>query len=289
MLTWVIIVLSLISLGLVYEFLARKQRRWILDAAKKGFAPAAGGGSKKTSSNNRNSWLLVIAHPDDECLFFGPTLINLVDCGAEVNLVCLSSGDFYGRGYERGQELLEAAKLFKLNSVKLIQDSRLQDGANHHWPPQLIADIINQEIDKQKVNHVITFDSHGVSGHPNHGAIQSGVLELLNSLSYPSSPSSSKKISKFNNIRFYSLDSIFIVRKYLLFIDATLVLFLHFVLRLFIDQDETGSSLLFALPFKEYSHLRRCLHSHNSQMVWYRHLYSFTSRYMLINHLKSLN
>lgn len=40
--------------------------------------------------------LLVTAHPDDECMFFGPTVLNFVnrkDC--LVYLMCLSSGTFH--------------------------------------------------------------------------------------------------------------------------------------------------------------------------------------------------
>lgn len=36
--------------------------------------------------------LLVIAHPDDECMFFGPTIFRLCEQGAEVYLLCLSNG-----------------------------------------------------------------------------------------------------------------------------------------------------------------------------------------------------
>lgn len=36
--------------------------------------------------------LIVIAHPDDECMFFGPTIFRLCEQGAEVYLLCLSNG-----------------------------------------------------------------------------------------------------------------------------------------------------------------------------------------------------
>lgn len=37
--------------------------------------------------------LLVIAHPDDECMFFGPTIFRLCEQGTEVYLLCLSNGN----------------------------------------------------------------------------------------------------------------------------------------------------------------------------------------------------
>lgn len=36
--------------------------------------------------------LIVTAHPDDECMFFAPTIIGLVDLNASVHLLCLSEG-----------------------------------------------------------------------------------------------------------------------------------------------------------------------------------------------------
>lgn len=37
--------------------------------------------------------LLVTAHPDDECMFFTPTLSSLAAAGAELWLLCLSTGE----------------------------------------------------------------------------------------------------------------------------------------------------------------------------------------------------
>lgn len=36
--------------------------------------------------------LIVIAHPDDECMFFAPAIIQLVELNARVHLLCLSQG-----------------------------------------------------------------------------------------------------------------------------------------------------------------------------------------------------
>lgn len=36
--------------------------------------------------------LVVTAHPDDECMFFAPTIIRLVEFNASVHLLCLSEG-----------------------------------------------------------------------------------------------------------------------------------------------------------------------------------------------------
>lgn len=42
--------------------------------------------------------MLVIAHPDDESMFFGPALLNLQD--EEIFLLCLSTGFGFGLDLE---------------------------------------------------------------------------------------------------------------------------------------------------------------------------------------------
>lgn len=56
--------------------------------------------------------LLVTAHPDDECMFFAPTILKLVemdrdgtDVRAGLHSLCLSNGDMNGLGAMREKEL----------------------------------------------------------------------------------------------------------------------------------------------------------------------------------------
>lgn len=54
--------------------------------------------SKSLPFKQQNRVLVVIAHPDDECMFFGPTittLVSLVKC--RVHVLCLSNGICFGR------------------------------------------------------------------------------------------------------------------------------------------------------------------------------------------------
>lgn len=38
--------------------------------------------------------LIITAHPDDECMFFGPTIYKLIsECSCQVYLLCLSTGN----------------------------------------------------------------------------------------------------------------------------------------------------------------------------------------------------
>lgn len=77
----VFILISLICCGVACIFLMRNHRR----------------PTSLFESDTRNRRVLfVIAHPDDECMFFAPTILALSHCGQyDVFLLCLSSGDFF--------------------------------------------------------------------------------------------------------------------------------------------------------------------------------------------------
>lgn len=53
---------------------------------------------------------LLIAHPDDEAMFFAPTVLALTrpELGNHVKILCLSSGDAAGLGETRKRELVES-------------------------------------------------------------------------------------------------------------------------------------------------------------------------------------
>lgn len=52
---------------------------------------------------------LLIAHPDDEAMFFSPTLLSLAPHN-DISVLCLSSGDADGLGAIRKGELVESCR-----------------------------------------------------------------------------------------------------------------------------------------------------------------------------------
>ncbi|UZJ51850.1 hypothetical protein CBS101457_001170 [Exobasidium rhododendri] len=60
-----------------------------------------------------HSWLpktvlIVTAHPDDEVMFFAPTILALVGLGVQVHALCLSVGNAENLGRIRKQELVDS-------------------------------------------------------------------------------------------------------------------------------------------------------------------------------------
>ena len=62
--------------------------------------------------------VFLIAHPDDEAMFFAPTLLALTrpELGNHVKVLCLSSGDADGLGETRKREIRESVRLLGVRS-----------------------------------------------------------------------------------------------------------------------------------------------------------------------------
>ena len=70
---------------------------------------------------------LLIAHPDDEAMFFAPSVLALTrpEAGNHVKILCLSTGDADGLGETRRRELQRSGVLLGLRSEEdvLVVDS----------------------------------------------------------------------------------------------------------------------------------------------------------------------
>ncbi|KAI9018983.1 N-acetylglucosaminyl-phosphatidylinositol de-N-acetylase-like protein [Hyaloraphidium curvatum] len=215
-----------------------------------------------------NRVLLVTAHPDDECMFFGPTLVRLAGRAAAesgpgkertVRVLCLSTGNGDSLGYIRTKELVESCKTFgiPLDHVEVLDHPELQDGMNLTWDPELVGRIVAREVEKHRIDTVLTFDGHGVSGHPNHRACYAGVRSLVVSTQPPKAPKA------------FALRSVSLLRKYSAFADVAMSRFLG---------DAAGPSFVATPVIPQAAMLQ-----HRSQLVWFRRIYVWASRYMYAN------
>lgn len=242
--------------------------------------------------NINHNVLLVTAHPDDELMFFGPTLLNEIRSRIEnydekrptkIHLLCLCTGDYYGDGEKRKQELNDALnELFRstfdnssvINSKKSMQDllnelfiweirddPELIDSPVADWQPYYIMKIIQEYCQRNAITKIITFDQYGVSGHSNHSAIYEAV----------------NKLTEFKNlnIEIWFLKSVSIIRKYLAIFDI--------VFTVLSSSFQNNWNIYLISSLKDYLIIVHSLRKHYSQMVWFRRLYASTSRYLFIN------
>uniref|UniRef100_A0A8B9H753 N-acetylglucosaminylphosphatidylinositol deacetylase n=1 Tax=Astyanax mexicanus TaxID=7994 RepID=A0A8B9H753_ASTMX len=192
--------------------------------------------------------LLVTAHPDDECMFFAPAVLQLVQSGAAVRLLCLSSGNYYNQGAQRKKELLASCAVLGIpaSHVTVVENKELPDDPKAEWSTALTSMLIHKHIKTHSINMVLTFDEGGVSGHTNHIAIYRAVSSEI--LIIPST----------------------------LYMLPTPCLTAHTFMVEFI--------WLNASPFIP----QEAMLCHRSQLLWFRRLYILFSRYMFINTFKFL-
>jgi len=199
--------------------------------------------------------LLLTAHPDDEVMFFAPTVLSLVEQGYNVVLLCLSSGDFDGLGSVRKKELESAAANLGIAASNIFVED-FKDDPGLTWDAEAIAQCLEKYHQSHGFCAVFTFDEHGISGHKNHISLFHGVSHFARSRQEP--------------ISVYFLKTVNAVRKYSSFLDS-------------LFQTGPQKDLYFvsniAHVFKSISSMLR----HQSQMVWFRWLYIFFSRYMFFN------
>ncbi|KAF4119773.1 N-acetylglucosaminylphosphatidylinositol deacetylase [Geosmithia morbida] len=214
---------------------------------------------------------LLIAHPDDEAMFFAPTVLALTrpDTGNHVKILCLSTGT--GR-----------------------------------WPETKIVDILSQSLaphiaggrrtaggatqPRTNVDVLITFDGEGISSHPNHTSLYHGARAFLAALTDDSTAAGCTC-----PVDLYTLTSVGFARKY----SSLLDIFTSGLLLLRGADSGAGAgdghrdNLLFvnklvgpdgdaALP----TAWKAMTEAHASQMRWFRYGWIVLSRYMVINHLK---
>ena len=218
--------------------------------------------------------LIVIAHPDDECMFYGPSLNQMTKhiATSDVYLLCLSNGNYYGLGKIREKELVESCSLFGIRreNVEVVDDPFLQDG-DQDWDKKRVIDKIRRSVVKNKIKTIITFDAKGVSDHPNHKSIHQAICEHGNI-----------KESKEKTIECYFLESTNIVRKYISIFDLSYSL-LDCCLAMFIKKK--GKFIVMG-SFNDVIVTKNAMKQHRSQYVWFRKLYITFSRYIVLNTLE---
>ncbi|KAL6338352.1 hypothetical protein AAG906_018723 [Vitis piasezkii] len=212
--------------------------------------------------------LLVIAHPDDESMFFSPTITFLNSRGHNLHLLCMSTGNADGMGNIRKEELYQASAILKvpLQQVKILDHPDFQDGFGKVWNHALLAKIIEEEVISHAIDTIITFDDYGVSGHCNHIDVHRGLWMLLHDTSE-------------RNIEAWELVSTNILRKYSGPIDIWLS-----ILSSMRYPSENMHCLLNENPHKSFLAMAQ----HRSQWVWFRKLFVSFSSYTYVNRLRKI-
>jgi N-acetylglucosaminylphosphatidylinositol deacetylase len=124
--------------------------------------------------------LIIIAHPDDEVMFFLPSIRFLAKNNKKVRIMCLSNGNFNGLGKLREEEFENVCKILKIEDRVLVNNPNLQDDLNKKWDIEDVSQVIKSYLEKdnniEKIGSIITFDERGVTNHPNHISCCEGFM-----------------------------------------------------------------------------------------------------------------
>lgn len=202
--------------------------------------------------------LVLTAHPDDECMFFGPIIQSLVQHHVTVSALCLSEGNADGLGSVRAHELTRSYGVLGVppDRVTCLDDAALQDGMDVSWSAAYIQRLLAQYVHDHAVDVVITFDERGVSLHPNHRALYHGAR--LWAEAHPQ--------------RLWTLDTLTWRTKFAGPVSAVL-------------QRWSGSDWVVLAPWRAYATSLAAMWQHRTQLVWFRYLYVVCSSYMQANRL----
>lgn len=239
---------------------------------------------------------LVIAHPDDEVMFFSPIISQLnsyFPSNVPFNIICFSKGNAEGLGKTRVRELDESAALLLHNERTVsVQVMDFQDGMDKIWDIDSITSSLSQKIDIENHNLnqiIVTFDSYGVSDHINHKSCYAAVKKLVDDYA---------QLGTKKNERTPHITALYL-RSYRNNIVLKYNSFIWEVLKMLYNLISPFRRIIHALPSKTTAESNRILlmnthaqyilafaamlNAHKSQVVWFRYGWWILSRFVFVN------
>tara|TARA_Y100001934_G_C12075771_1_gene642319 strand:+ start:119 stop:817 length:699 start_codon:yes stop_codon:yes gene_type:complete len=105
--------------------------------------------------------LVVIAHPDDETLYFGGLILQ----STQVDIVCITDGNNQGNGPARLNCLNEAARQLGADSVRCLD---FDDDPVFHLPIEELGEKLISIVKPDNYRAVFTHSPYGEYGHLAH-------------------------------------------------------------------------------------------------------------------------
>lgn len=220
--------------------------------------------------------LLLLAHPDDEVMFFSPLILSLLSSSSLVpaaNLFGISacvgsaggSDNDAGLGATRARELVDAYEMLGVprGNVLAMDVEGMKDGMGVRWERSRVVDEVTRAVGGASsgwpttFDYIVTFDSVGVSGHANHRSVAEAAEKVA---------------TRLGSARVLRLTSLPLWAKYG---------GLPYALLRRLRRSSSATSCSYALSSPaEYSRAAKAMQAHASQLVWFRYGWWALSSYV---------
>ncbi len=171
-----------------------------------------------------------------------------------------------------------------------ISSRDFPDSMTSTWSKEDIANVLSSafapnlsrkpnEAAKATIDVLITFDSKGISSHPNHVSLYHGARHFIASL-IKNRPGWQCPVD------LYTLSSVNIVRKYSSFLDSIVSLTVAVLSSHRIKGGHPPLLLFMSAPGEVRTAQKAMTDAHTSQMRWFRWGWIGLSRYMAVNDLR---
>jgi len=238
----------------------------------------------RNNEKDRNRVLLIIAHPDDEAMFFVPTIRAFIQAGRSVELLCFTTGNADGLGEIRSGELRRSCEKLGISKITILNEEQdFPDSMVRPWDHGKVSQRILRHLQAEGAfEAILTFDDQGISGHGNHVDLCLGARMAMDKL-----PDL--------DLDYYELESVPLVVKY-----VSVIASLYEAINFTVDSALTGFEkragiqnvfsdqiLVSHLTWHQYREfVLMAMRQHQSQLVWFRWLYLMFSRYCFVNSLR---
>lgn len=230
--------------------------------------------------------LLIIAHPDDEVMFFGPTISSCKD----IFILCLSEG--LPNATIRRQEFFNSCRVLGIEGRCVFPEKPFIDGFDQVWDREEIQRVVKDAVLKYNPEIIITFDLEGVSLHPNHIAIPAALTPEISTFRYGNLEQRADESISYQNLtepKFSTFSDEETINMPIYVLKTNRLLkytsFFGMIKMLLLSKNRAERFLASSKAIMHETYFK-AFREYHSQKTWYRYTWFYLSQYVFYNQLE---